>query len=543
MAANRVHLPGSTRTAMAGASIARDADPDKVIDVTIYGTLQFHQANLPDPAEFSRDPPKSRQYMTENQVNELMSVDPDSMAQIHEFIESSGLQIDTRPECRRSVIARGPIGKFQEAFDTHLSIWQHKTDTYRGRSGPLSVPAHLRNKIQGVFGLDNRRVGHSYLRKALAPALGRSIASPHPFLPTDFVDLYNFPKAYDGTGQTIAVLAFNGAVGDTGVAVGGGFDEAVLQAFFKDKLNLTLPSISTVVVQGPGNKPDPSDPNDVSGEIMLDLTMIGSLAPGAKIVVYFSEFTEQGWVNVMNRIVQDQGPTIISCSYGNAETGLSADPQSIWSNGAIIHINQTFQFAALKGMTILCASGDNGSSDGERGSLAHADFPASSPWVTGCGGTRLVGKPGQIHETVWNDGPGSAGGGGISDLFPLPDYQQGASVPPSVNPGHVIGRGIPDVSGNGDPTTGVIVPQLQGDPQPIGGTSAVAPLWSALIARINQGIGTPVGFMNPYLYKNCASGVLNDVTAGNNGFYRAAKGWDCCTGLGTPDGEKLLKAF
>ncbi|WP_431825137.1 S53 family peptidase [Burkholderia sp. F1] len=529
--------------AMAGASIARDADPDKVIDVTIYGALRLHEANLPDPAEFSRDPPKSRKYMTENQVNELMSVDPDSMAQIHEFIESSGLQIDTRPECRRSVIARGPIGKFQEAFDTHLSIWQHKTDTYRGRSGPLSVPSHLRDKIQGVFGLDNRRVGYSYLRKALAPALGRSIASPRPFLPTDFVDLYNFPKAYDGTGQTIAVLAFNGAVGDTGTIVGGGFDEAILQAFFKDKLNLTLPSISTVVVQGPGNKPDPSDPNDVSGEIMLDLTMIGSLAPGAQIVVYFSEFTEQGWVNVINRIVQDHGPTIISCSYGNAETDLSADPQSIWSNGAIAHVNQTFQFAALKGMTILCASGDNGSSDGERDSLAHADFPASSPWVTGCGGTRLVGTPGKIHETVWNDGPGSAGGGGVSDLFPVPDYQQGANVPPSVNPGHVIGRGIPDVSGDGDPMTGVIVPQLQGDPQPIGGTSAVAPLWSALVARINQGIGTPVGFMNPYLYKNCASGVLNDVTKGNNGFYRAEKGWDCCTGLGTPDGGKLLKAF
>jgi kumamolisin len=528
---------------MAGAAVVSEPNRDDVIDVTIYGTTQLHRADLPDPAAFSTERPKSRKYLTQDQVTELLSADADSMGQIREFIEGSGLQAESSPDCHRSLVARGPIGKFEEAFGTQLKIWSHETGKYRGRTGPLTVPEHLRHKIQGAFGFDNRRIGYSYLRKATAPALGRSIASPKPFLPTTLANLYNFPVQSDGTGQTIAVLAFNGAIGETGFTAGGGFDESILGQFFESELKLKLPSISTVVVQGPGNKPDLNDPNDASGEIMLDLTMVGALAPGARIVVYFSEFTEQGWVNVINRIVQDHGPTIISCSYGNPETTRSTDPQSIWSSGAIVQVNQAFQVAALKGMTILSASGDSGSSDGERSSLAHADFPASSPWVTGCGGTRLVGGAGQIHETVWNDGPGSAGGGGISDLFPLPDYQATAGVPPSVNPGHVIGRGIPDVAADGDPVTGVVVPQLQGAPQPVGGTSAVAPLWAALVARLNQSVGTPVGFLNPFLYTHCATGVLNDVKVGNNGRYRAGAGWDCCTGLGTPDGDRLLKAL
>ena len=175
--------------------------------------------------------------------------------------------------------------------------------------------------------------------------------------------------------------------------------------------------------------------------------------------------------------------------------------------------------------------------------LAHADFPASSPWVTGCGGTRMLASGGKIHESVWNDGPGSSGGGGVSDLFPLPAYQATIGVPASVNPGHAIGRGIPDVAGVGDPNTGVEVPQLEGGPEVIGVTSAVAPMWAGLIARVNQATGAPVGFMNPFLYKNCATGVLNDIITGNNGRYRAAKGWDACTGLGTPNGDKLVKAF
>ncbi len=543
---DKSHLPGSTRHPLAGASILRPANKDEIIEVSIYANPRLHKEKLPDPQEFSLKPPKKRKYFTSEEINKLLSADPDDLSEISDFLKKSGLKVSTPPKCRRSVTATGPVGKFQEAFNTHLSIWQHPSGNYRGRTGALWIPKRLQGKIRGAFGFDNRRIGYSYLRRLSSPALGKSIASPKIFKATDFPRIYQFPPGTDGSNQTIAILALNGKIGETGITAGGGFSEPILKDYFKNTLGLTFPNISTVVVQGPGNKPDPNnpnDPNDASGEIMLDLTMVAATAPKAKIIVYFSEFTEQGWVNVINRIVQDKEPTIISCSYGNPETSLSSDPHSIWSNGAIIHANEAFQMAALKGVTILAASGDNGSSDGEPAALAHADFPASSPWVTSCGGTHLTVSGSKITERVWNDGAGNGSGGGISDLFPVPDYQANIGVPPSVNPGHAIGRGVPDVAGDADLATGVEVPQFNQPPEPVGGTSAVAPLWAGLMARINQGLGAKAGFLNPFLYKNCTTGVLNDITTGNNGRYKARKGWDACTGLGTPNGIKLLKAL
>jgi len=164
--------------------------------------------------------------------------------------------------------------------------------------------------------------------------------------------------------------------------------------------------------------------------------------------------------------------------------------------------------------------------------------------VLGCGGTRLETAGGVFRETVWNDGPGSAGGGGVSRLFTVPNYQTSVPLPRSANPGHRAGRVVPDVSGVADPETGFIIVGPSGDFEgPIGGTSATAPLWAALIARVNQAIGRPVGFLNPILYKFMASGVLRDITTGDNGMYAAGVGYDACTGLGSIDGVQLLQAF
>jgi len=536
---DKVHLPGSVRKSMPGAEIVRMADSDQVIDVSIYGASRMVRDRLPDPETFSARAPDKRSYLSQEEAKELLAADPEHLAAITEFLDGHGLKVSQQPECARSVVARGEVGKFQEAFDTKLSIWRHASGDYRGRQGPLSVPPALQWMIAGAFGFDNRRVGFSYSRRASIPSIGRSIAPPLPFLPTDLAKNYNFPAGTTGEGQTVAILAFNGRIGESGPSFGGGFDEAVLQDFFTNRLGLALPKIETVVVQGPGNLPDGGQ---ISEEVMLDLTMVAATAPGAKIVVYFSEFSEQGWVNVINRIIQDNN-SIVSCSYGNPETTPNRDSGSLWTNAAIIQVNRTFQVAALKGVSILCASGDNGSTDGGRAPLAHADFPASSPWVTACGGTRMMVDSGSVVETVWNDNRGDASGGGISDLFALPDYQSTANVPASVNPGHVIGRGLPDVAAVADPNTGPLVPMTNGDVEAMGGTSAAAPLWAGLVARLNEGVGTPVGFLNPFLYRHCATGVLNDITQGNNGSYAAAQGWDPCTGLGTPNGEKLLRAF
>jgi kumamolisin len=429
---------------------------------------------------------------------------------------------------------------------------------FRGREGKIYVPDTLFPIVAAVEGLDTRPVGRPRLvRSRFEPhALPKTHAGgftnqwPGTFFPGQLASLYDFPTEYDGTGQNLAIFAFNG--GDA-PDPRGGYSAAALKTYFETVLKGKMPSISDVVVQGPGNTPGPdtktsSKNGDSTGEVMLDLCVAGTIAPAAKIFVYFTEFSTQGWVEALSQAITDPNNiSVISISYGNPED----DPNSLWTTSGINLVNQAFHAATSKGITICCASGDDGSQD-QGVSGAHADFPASSPWVLGVGGTSLkatLGTDPQIaSEVVWNDlempNPSGAGGGGVSSIFPLPSYQNAAGVPPSADTPHRIGRGVPDVAAVADPYTGVVVMHVSGKTlEPIGGTSASAPLWAGLIIRINQALGAKVGFLNPTLYANLATGVLNDITVGNNGAYQAGIGWDACTGFGSPDGNKLLHAL
>jgi kumamolisin len=129
----------------------------------------------------------------------------------------------------------------------------------------------------------------------------------------------------------------------------------------------------------------------------------------------------------------------------------------------------------------------------------------------------------------------------VSNVFPLPTWQDGFGVPqPSVSAG---GRGVPDVSGDADPDTGYNI-RVDGENAVFGGTSAVAPLWAGLVARMNQKLGKSIGFLNPLIYvQSVETSGFHDVTEGNNGAFSATKGWDPCTGLGSPDGAELLAAL
>src|SRR5438128_7082501 len=179
--------------------------------------------------------------------------------------------------------------------------------------------------------------------------------------------------------------------------------------------------------------------------------------------------------------------------------------------------------------------------------VSSADFPASSPFVLACGGTRLIESNGSIiSETVWNNRDGWATGGGVSDVFPVPPYQANVNVPKSINPDGRKGRSVPDVAGDADGDTGYKI-RVDGIHTSSGATSAVSPLWAALIALLNQGKRSNVGFLTPRLYQLPASSqALRDVTGGDNeavppgGGYSAAPGWDACTGLGSPNGSALL---
>jgi kumamolisin len=278
---------------------------------------------------------------------------------------------------------------------------------------------------------------------------------------------------------------------------------------------------------------------------MLDLCMAGALLPGAHLFCYFTQFTNQGWVDALHEAITDTNDiSVISISYGNPED----DPNGAWTTAGVNLVNQALEAAASIGVTICVASGDDGSLDQETSGV-HCDFPASSPWVLGVGGTSLKATgttpPAIASEVVWNDlalpNPAGAGGGGVSAIFPLPSWQAKAGVPPSASTPPMIGRGVPDVAAVADPYTGVVIINVSGKTlEPIGGTSAAAPLWASLIARLNQGLGSRVGFLNPTLYSSLASGVLNDITSGNNGAYAAGPGWDACTGFGSPNGTRLL---
>jgi kumamolisin len=270
---------------------------------------------------------------------------------------------------------------------------------------------------------------------------------------------------------------------------------------------------------------------------MLDIEVVGAIAPGANIAVYFAPNTDAGFLDAITTAIHDttNKPSIISISWGG--------PESSWTPQAMTAFDSAFQAAAAMGITVCVASGDNGSSDGVDDGANHVDFPASSPNVLACGGTHLKASGATITaESVWNDGAqGGAGGGGVSNFFALPAWQKGLKLTLASGGNQALTmRGVPDVSGDADPETGYDV-RIDGTDTVIGGTSAVAPLWAGLIARINSAKGSPIGFMNPQIY--AATSSLNDIRTGNNGSYAAAAGWDACTGLGSPDGTKIAALF
>ena len=336
--------------------------------------------------------------------------------------------------------------------------------------------------------------------------------------------MYDFP---DGTGQGECIAL---------IELGGGYRPADLAAYFANLQIATPPKVSTISVDHGTNQPT-GDPGGDDGEVMLDIEVAGAIAPGANIAVYFAPNTDAGFLDAVTTAIHDttNRPSVISISWGSAELN--------WTDQTMTAFDEAFQAAATMGITVCVASGDDGSSDGVSDGADHVNFPASSPYALACGGTHMEAANGTIgSETVWNDGAnGGASGGGVSTFFALPAWQNGMEVTRAGNARSALAmRGVPDVSGDADPETGYDI-RVDGQETVVGGTSAVAPLWAGLIARINAVKGTSVGYINPRLYQNVAS--LDDITNGNNGDFFASPGWDACTGLGSPDGRKVQVAL
>jgi len=556
--ANMFAIPGSRRPSIPEAKLLGRSNPAQRITLSIYARQNPHppEATVRSLDALSTDLPGKRRYLQPEQFNSVYGADPADLEKIATWAKANKLEVLETSVPMRRVQVQGTIQDIERAFSLQLNEYQHPEDgQYRGREGDVHVPAELFGVVEGVFGLDTRKVGHprrrrSNLKGVALNSLKTKTSNPFPgtFYPPQVAQLYSYPANLDGSKQNVAIFAFNGA---PSTDPHGGYSSPALKTYFEQVLGGKTPAITDVVVQGPGNDPGPDtqasdQQGDSTGEVMLDMCVVGSVAPGANIFMYFTEFTSQGWLDALHEAITDNNAiSVISISYGNPED----DPQGAWSKMGVRVVNQAFQAAVAKGITICVASGDDGSSDQESNG-AHVDFPASSPFVLGVGGTKLVaasGAPPTIaEETVWNEQmqDEGAGGGGISAVFTKPSYQNGVNVPPSANTPHKIGRGVPDVCAVADPVTGVVVMHIDGKHlEQIGGTSAAAPLWAALVARLNQGLGANCGFLNPVLYTKCANGVLRDITVGNNGAYSAGPGWDACTGLGSPDGQRLLHAL
>jgi kumamolisin len=498
-----------------------------MVDVTIRLRSRAGKKPPVNPQEFTK-PIEERAIFTRGEFEKLHGADPDGVARVETFARENKLKVKEKSVGRRTVILSGTVAAMNQAFGVELKEYEHPGGRYRGRTGPVHIPADLQDVIEGVFGLDNRPQAKPHFRRRHGRTGARAAVVNLSYTPIQVATLYDYPTGVDGSGECIALIE-----------LGGGFNPTDLSNYWSQLQLAKTPTVSAVSVGNGSNNPT-GDPNGPDGEVMLDIEVSGAIAPGAKIVAYFAENTDAGFLNAITTAVHDStnNPSILSISWGG--------PESSWTQQAMTSMDEAFQSAAAMGVTVCVAAGDDGSTDGVTDGLNHVDFPASSPNVLACGGTQLVASGNTItNETVWNELANNEGatGGGISDVFPLPNYQNAAGVPPSANPGGHVGRGVPDVAGDADPTTGYVT-LVDGKPDVIGGTSAVAPLWAGLIARINESIGKPAGFINPLLYQNTGTAAdFSDITSGNNGAYSAGPGWDACSGLGSPIGSQVAVAL
>jgi kumamolisin len=512
----RMELPGSHREPAKGASAPKDIDSHEIIQATVV-LRRRDRAQMPPIEQFGYRNAHTTNYHTREEFAVLHGADPADIQSVKNFAHEYNLTVSEESAARRSVVLRGTVENMQKAFGTSLAHYDTPEGGYRGRTGPLTIPADLQGAVVGVLGLDNRPVAKPHIRRA-NPA-----KAPSGISPAQVAQAYDYPAGATGAGETIGIIE-----------LGGGYNSADLSTYFSG-LGLNTPTITSVSVDEGANKPGVDQDSD--GEVMLDIEVAGAVAQGAKIVVYFAPNTDQGFHDAITTAVHDtvNTPSVISISWGG--------PEDNWLPQSASAMLEACTDAAGVGVTVTVAAGDDGATDGVTDGKLHVDLPACLPPVLGCGGTKLKVSHGTIaSETVWNELSSKEGatGGGVSRTYPIPSYQASAKVP--VQPEtKFAGRGVPDVAGNADPVTGYAV-RVDGSNTVIGGTSAVAPLWAGLIALLNQQLGKPVGFVQPALYQ-IGESVFHDITSGNNDGYSAGKGWDACTGLGTPNGAALLKAL
>lgn len=531
-----VRFQDSRRKLLPGSRVTGDVDLSQTESITIRARSRGSFKELENfVLREANKLPRDRRYFSREQLAAEYGANPEDLDRLEAYAHRHNLSTTQRSAAQRSLVMRGTIGDLLTAFPTRVHMYQHSTGSYRGREELIKIPASLAPIITGIFGFDTRprsRSGRHERVKRPPPAAARVVPA------AVYAQRYHFPakarrKALDGAGQTIALIE-----------LGGSCSVPDLERYFH-AIATPLPTVSAISVDHGANRPHILSP--VDAEVMMDIEVAGGVAPAAKIAVYFAPSNgDRGFIDAISAAVHDaeRKPDVISVSWGCAESDI--DKQ------AVNAYHELFLEAAALGVTICVSSGDHGaaqSAAADWDKKVHVDHPASDPFVLACGGT-------QLDETnddcVWNDGTafdksvkgggGWASGGGISRLFSVPKYQARANRQKSIVKGQAAGRGVPDIA----MSAVNYFTYFHNRPFKSGGTSAVAPLMAGLIVRLNQATGKNVGFLNPFLYANATKGVVRDVTKGTNAIkdtlagYHAKKGWDACTGLGTPNGAAIL---
>jgi kumamolisin len=507
-------LPGSARNAVAGANLIGKADgrPRIAVTVVLKRTTEIREDQLLQHALMR---PRERAPVDHSAFAEQYGASDAAIAAITSFAAAHELTVEDVNKKRRVVKLTGLVADMEKAFGTQLDDYAIGRHTFRGRRGPLLLPSSILPHVIAVLGLDNRPVAKPRVRPRTAvPG----------FYPQQLAALYKFPQG-DGTGETIALIELGGNCGPEDLAT-----------YFAASGLIQAPAVRTVSVTPGFPVPYGQDPNS-DEEVMLDIEVAGAMAPGAAIVVYFAENTDQGFYQAVSQAVNDPATTVVSISWGSPEKRWSAQTMDCWSTLG--------QGATLLNVPIFIAAGDHGCTDEENTEADYdgqrnVDFPGTCPnGVASCGGTGLQANGSAItSEIVWNDNDGWATGGGVSTHFTKPNWQAGLIA----EGGSVLAmRGVPDISAA---STGIKV-RVNGADSTSGGTSAVAPQWAALTAVLSQVLKHKVGFFIPLLYGDLTASATNDIVSGNNSVYgvtglTAKQGWNACTGLGSPDGERLL---
>ncbi|MBD5633302.1 MAG: S8 family serine peptidase [Candidatus Eremiobacteraeota bacterium] len=500
-------IDGMFRHAWPGTHPGRPFDAEERAHVTVWFAREAGaRLDAERAIRIGALPIGEREYETRAAFRARTDAPDRLYAELERYAASHALEIIARHW--RSAVRRGRLADLTAAFGANLEIrTSPHGDPFRHREGWLHLPEHLAKHVHGAFGL------HAWYRDARVedPTL---VGVPLP--PAAVEKLYAFPAAR-GRNQTIGILAYAATHRESD------YELAMRR--------LGIRRSDPIVKHVDGEHAVHEAARGADLEAATDVQIAAALAPEARIVVYEAPHDERGCLDAVRTAIFDEeyAPSVLSISYGIIERN--------WTRASLEILEELFVAAALLGISIFVASGDNGAElDG--GGQPHVNAPASSPYVIACGATRVRGEGSKRAEVAWH-----RTGGGFGRA-PVPAWQKAAQAWAERH-GLRAGRGVPDVSAQCDPGYPVY---FDGKELAMHGTSTIAPLWAALAARIDEtathrlGPAQTIGFFAPILYARSEE-LMRPITSGGNGYFEARAGWNPCAGLGVPDGSALERVL